>query len=182
MSFGLVDILLSHSKISVNNRDKGGWTVALIISLDSKGKIKFLSKLSERNDVDWNVRNEVGATAAILAAADGQVEVLKIMSHVKNVDWNLKDEDGLTACFEAVRYNNLECVRILAQIEGIDWNIQTDADSVISETLFSENVECLRILSQVQSIDWNLRHDQYNSQTGAIIAASSPKPTRLLWM
>jgi len=83
---------------------------------DHAAVIKVLLK----HKVDPNTANEVGTTAASVAASRDNLSVLEALGEAKDadVDFNQANKDGITPLLAACQYGSVECVRYLTHYMG----------------------------------------------------------------
>ena len=167
--------------------------------------VDCLKIFSTRKEIDWNIHNSFGYTAAMMAALRNNVECLRVLSKVKGVDWNTKKvkrnvdpkllisrknieialidlenkTEGFSAMMIAATLDNFESLKIIFGVEDVhvDLNFQdNDGETVAMKTTRRKNHECLKILRDIKNLNWNIQNKE--GLTAPMIAAGSNNISR----
>lgn len=93
--------LLKH-RPWVNAANIDGWTPIMLASKNYQGRTEIVDAILATNDVNLNMRNELGETALIVAAKLGNVAIVKaLLAYLWRPDVNAQDNRGFTALMHA---------------------------------------------------------------------------------
>lgn len=97
------------------------------------GHDKSVKLLLERNEVDVNVRDNIGETALSSAATNGRESIVRLLLEQNEIDVNARDILGQSPLFRAVRSQIISVVELLLATDGIEVNMPTeDGDTPFS--------------------------------------------------
>jgi serine/threonine protein kinase len=96
-----------------------------LVYMAQLGKTKEVTELLNKG-VDINMKDGLGRTALIAAAADGRTEIMKILID-RGADMNIKGPVGMTALTAAATLGRTEAVRILLE-RGADVNVRNESN------------------------------------------------------
>lgn len=105
----VVEALLAHPNIDINNQNKLGWSA--LFAASGNGHPETLSVLLNHPGIKANQLNTEGSTPWMLAAGNGHEAVVKIWLEVPGTDVNQMDMDGDSALIFAAMEGRTSCTR-----------------------------------------------------------------------
>ena len=97
MSLDCVEVLADVKEVDWNVKDTyNGGTGLMRAAYSYMNDCLKILKAKDVN-IDWNIQNDYGNTAVMIAALRSNVEFLEIMKDVPGVDWNIKNNYGDSA-------------------------------------------------------------------------------------
>ena len=167
----LLEILLSHPDIKINNTTKIRKKINKITKIKKYkltplmvaceyGTPAIVSRLVQVPELDINYQDKkFGYTAALQAIMKGQTECVKILAETDSVDWNKTDRMGWTPLFEALRSGHSNIVDIIVQQPNIDFNVKTNnGETLAQRAVKGQNVKCVETLASQATFDcWNVQ-------------------------
>ena len=152
------EILLSHPKINVNNRDRRNRT-ALMESC-SKGHSQITKLLINSPKICVNCKGFGEGLNAVMEALrfrrTGNLNCLRALAQVDGLDWNVRNNLGDTAVIWAAKNGNCESIQILKSKSIIDWNARNEECgkwSAMEIALHVRNSDLVQLLFSVPDID-----------------------------
>ena len=132
-SYSKIDILLDHPQTNVNIKDRSHGGTALMHAC-SRGWTYAVDRLCKAQGIEYNMENNNGETAAILAVNHIQPECVRILSRVPGVDWNIQNlSAGWSPLFFAVSLGHVEIVRTILRIPTINLSLVDDKCRTIAQ-------------------------------------------------
>jgi len=153
----VVEELLKHPEIQVNQPDKDGYT-ALIWAADLN-QPEIVKMLVQHKDIDVNATDVDGHTALIWATDKGNIEVVNHLLNHKDIDVNIQDNDGLSALMCAATMGQVEVAKRLLEVEEVEVNLQ-DYDEGHTALIAAVNknlVKVVEALIEHPKLDLNLK-------------------------
>jgi len=173
----LLEILLSHPDIKINNKTSGHWT-ALMFAF-KHGNPTIVSRLVQVPGLDINYQDVNGWTAAHWASWRGQTECVRILAENDRVDWNKRDKWGQTPLYLALWRGHSDIVDVIMQQPNVDYNVKTEDGETLAipgvcrgnggETLghvavWGGDVKCVETLAAQETFDcWNVPDKKGNT-------------------
>ena len=152
----ILNLLLSHHKIDVNNRDAYNFT-ALMLSC-YEGHSEITKRLIDVPHVNVNCKSLFGNTAAMLAVIKNQVQCLKVLTKCDQVDWNIHNDYELSASMITVWGRREESLSILTTVQSINWNDKnSDGDSPFILALKHQKSAIAQILLSIPNLNIDVR-------------------------
>jgi len=172
----LLEILLSHPQIKINNTTEcgvGQWTALMFAC--NVGNSAIVSRLVQVPGLDINYQEEDGDTAAHWASVRGRTECVRILAESGRVDWNKADSEGRTSLYWALQYGHSDIVDIIVQQPNIDYNVKDeDGDTLGHAAVRWGDVKCVETLAAQESCDcWNVPDS--NGDTPIMLALNEGK-------
>ena len=121
----------------------------------SNNNVKCLH-MTEVPGVEWNIQNNQGLTAAILAMKMNDAQCVQMLTNVPSIAWNLQDRRGFTTVMWNVQIheNNDQCLGILKDIDGTNWNMKNCVgDSALTIALQLKRFETVKFLLALPNIE-----------------------------
>jgi len=111
---GNVEEVRKYLLAGVHTDDRRSDTYTALMDAAGNGHISVIQLLLQHNpNLNPNIQDKYGNTAAILAAYCCQDEALRLLVSIRDIDLSLKDNDGKTALDYAQERNKAGCVSIL---------------------------------------------------------------------
>ena len=166
----LCDILLSHPKIDLQNKDHDRNT-AIVLASRNLSKIKYVNYEVLRKLVDplrklnkiyhrWNMaewRRNLGEATLNAVLAD-DVEFIEFLDEL-GAGWYHRDEAGKTPAMIAA--SKKECWKLFPKFKKVYWNKQDeDGNTVAMLAVTNNNLEYVKMLSKVNDIDWTIQNNE----------------------
>ena len=160
------------------------WNTTIAIEAVKYRNMKLVQLLAERDDIDWNIKNEDGDTAVLIATkflggynTTENLECLQLLlqKQREKIDWNVQSNyRGTTVAMSVASNGYVDCLKKLSQIKTIDWNIQdNDGWTAPMKAVMYGHLECVKVLLEIDRIDWNIRTPYDNC---ALILAADEHP------
>jgi len=92
--------MLDAGRTGVNTLDKRGLTPIMAACLSGDSNV-YTALIAHSSEGEINIRNEVGQSALMLAAAQGATEIVRDLVSRDDVQFNMKDNSGKTAVHHA---------------------------------------------------------------------------------
>jgi len=181
----LLEILLSHPQIKINNTKKHNrskWTA--LGAACSAGNYTIVSRLVQVPGLDINYQEDGfhtpplkdGWTAAHWASVRGHTECVRILAETGKVNWNMRERiRGRTPLYLALAMGHSDIVDIIVQQPNIDYNVKDeDGDTLGHAAVRWGDVKCVETLAAQESCDcWNVPDS--NGDTPIMLALNEGK-------
>jgi len=161
----LLEILLSHPQIKINNTtDPGvvyaglsGRQLTALMFASRAGNSAIVSRLVQVPGLDINYQDKYGVTAAHLASGWGHTEYVRILAETGKVDWNKRNKWG-SPLYWALYSGNSDIVEIIVKQSNIDYNIKNDdGETLAQRSVINGNVKSVETLADQEECQcWNV--------------------------
>ena len=129
-------------KISINARQKSGWTALMLASYN--GDITSI-KLLLKKGANINAQDKDGYTALMLAAIFSKAEAISILLE-KGANIDQKDNTGWTALMLAINHGNIETIKLLLNKKSDINAVQKDGITPLMIAAKKGHKEIIQIL------------------------------------
>ena len=128
----LLELLLSHPGIDVNNTDNYQNTALMMACYKRYSRI--IKRLLAVPDINVNCQNARGVSAFNMAVLRNNEEIWTMLTTLKNINWNEKHPDGESAFTIALRSQRSPIIQTLLSMPNLEINLKELKDHLPSET------------------------------------------------
>ena len=170
-----VQRLLATGKIDINAKNKQGKTA--IMEVCSNGRFSVFNMLAQEPGLDWNIQDNSGNTAAILAMKvldSWNFHLLLEMINIESIDWNIQNNNGASPLSTALDLETQDfwyihgCIQELLKIPNLEVKVDQsrkykilveEYNYYLSDKVFKEDIGSINILNSpiVYAIKYNHR-------------------------
>ncbi|EAY08546.1 hypothetical protein TVAG_487730 [Trichomonas vaginalis G3] len=159
----IIDKLLEHPNIDVNNRDDEGCTALFHAARLSKSST-ILQIMEQSEKADPNLSGSNGFSPLIISVLSGNVDCVKTLLSYERTDVNHKDGNGNTALIAACGIKNYEMAKLILAQKNLNINARGKLGNTALMTASMRGCkDIVELICNYQGVNVNLRNDNDNT-------------------
>lgn len=159
----IIDKLLAHPNIDVNNRDGDGCT-AIFHAVRLSKPTTIIQLMETCDKADPNLTGTNGFSPLVLAVMSGDSDCVRSLLSFDRTDINHRDSNGNTPLIAAAGIKNAEILKLLLQQKKLNINARGKlGNTALMTAAMRGALEIVQLLANYPGVNINLRNDDDNT-------------------